>query len=798
MDLGIITSFFLSNPQILLEGLTSTLIKASIILILAFGITSAMKKASASARHFVWVAALIAVTLLPVLPALLPQWDSPFQLGKDSSNASQHSEHITASAPKTLEAKRYDSKSNNGNNVASSSYSPGMGQSGTALAQEKSQDDLKISSTEITPLSTGIANQPEANNPVLLLIFLWTVGTVSTLIWLVTGIISVNRSLSKSSRITSGPWQKDLEILKRQYDLSEDIQLVFSQEFDYPLVFGFIKPKLVIPAKDLNKDSDFRNIVLLHELAHIKRKDTFTQLFVHFALPLNWFNPLAWLAVKTLVKEQELSCDDYVLNAQISPADYATQLLQITETMKGRATWAAASMARKSELKGRIMSILNPERNRRTTGKLFAFVLAVITVFIALPLASAQVWTNSSEELTNISNQRLSPTPYNEKTQDKTEDDIKEVRKKLEDLNKAQLLKELNSNDPYISSQAAFYLGVFKEKASEAIPRLLEILGDDRDIRINYVYEYPGKKNSVMWWRGGATPGNIAVGALKSIGFKDISKLTHILNNGNEHARYNALRILGKLESSDALGAIAKAVDDTNPDSRQLAIKYLAKSEDIKYLDVIGSRIQDENKEVRYAAVKAMKNYRDEACIPYLVKTVSDTEYENRYNALKALESIGSEKACAAAIPFLKDRNVEIRYKALRVLRESKNPAALEAMKPALSDKNEEIRLKSLKYLMETEDSSLIPALRQMKNDPSKEVRYYAVKALRRIDAPEAASALAAFLQDENGDIRNATIRALKDKKDSSTLPALKECLSREHDPDLIKLLDRTIRSLEK
>jgi hypothetical protein len=89
------------------------------------------------------------------------------------------------------------------------------------------------------------------------------------------------------------------------------------------------------------------------------------QLLAQAVCAVHWFNPLAWLAARSMRRERELACDDAVLTAGVPPAWYATELLAMaSEAMDRRAPAAALSMAHPSEMEGRLLAML-ADRPRR-------------------------------------------------------------------------------------------------------------------------------------------------------------------------------------------------------------------------------------------------------------------------------------------------------------------------------------------------------------------------------------------------------------------------------------------------
>ena len=107
--------------------------------------------------------------------------------------------------------------------------------------------------------------------------------------------------------------------------------------------------------------------MLLHELAHVVRYDCLTQTLAIIACAAYWPHPAVWWVARQLRVERELACDDRVLAAGAEAHAYAGHLLDIAYSLEGRQAPAlAVSMARPSQLEGRLLAALDDARNRRS------------------------------------------------------------------------------------------------------------------------------------------------------------------------------------------------------------------------------------------------------------------------------------------------------------------------------------------------------------------------------------------------------------------------------------------------
>jgi outer membrane protein TolC len=151
-------------------------------------------------------------------------------------------------------------------------------------------------------------------------------------------------------------------------------------------------------------------MVLLHELAHIRRWDWFTQLLAHFACAVYWFNPLVWLAARQLRIERERACDDVVLASGARASDYARELLALAARLSNSHTTALAAvpMARRRELEVRLRGILD---GRRSRAGLTQRAVCLGTAFAAAAMVPLAMLRAAPPEPTEPETARPKPAP---------------------------------------------------------------------------------------------------------------------------------------------------------------------------------------------------------------------------------------------------------------------------------------------------------------------------------------------------------------------------------------------------
>lgn len=181
--------------------------------------------------------------------------------------------------------------------------------------------------------------------------------------------------------------------LKEKIGLKSDVQLAMSEAVREPALAGFTRPVVLIPSAlaDQLSPAELQSVVL-HELAHAKRRDNWTSVFAHTVSCVFWFYPLLWWIEKRLRAERELACDEMVVRCGAAPDDYFAGILKVCRFHLVRELAGVAGISG-SNLKGRkevIMSISPNIPFRRLPKTLIAgLIAAVVGVPLMIGLMSA-------------------------------------------------------------------------------------------------------------------------------------------------------------------------------------------------------------------------------------------------------------------------------------------------------------------------------------------------------------------------------------------------------------------------
>lgn len=173
-----------------------------------------------------------------------------------------------------------------------------------------------------------------------------------------------------------------LEKCKEKLGVRTNISIIQTSGVSIPAIFGITRPWLLLPEKVLkNLEYESLRYVILHELAHLKRKDIIVNWISLILQIVYWFNPIIWIAFCRMRFDRELACDETVLMHLSSGKEkkYGHTILNMVEIISGRLSFAgtAGILENKSQIKDRI-SMISRFNGQSSKYPVFAVVVLII------------------------------------------------------------------------------------------------------------------------------------------------------------------------------------------------------------------------------------------------------------------------------------------------------------------------------------------------------------------------------------------------------------------------------------
>ncbi|SFE26848.1 bla regulator protein blaR1 [Paenibacillus algorifonticola] len=273
-------------------------------------------------------------------------------------------------------------------------------------AEETLPSDLSASRLEdsdlvtATPLSHSGEENRGGSSILKIGLLIWLGGLVFLGIYYLVVTLRFRKQLRFARRINNEEVLSVLKACSEQLGIKPNIPVYEISGFQSPWIYGMLKPRIYLP-EDIVVIADSRQLrhVLLHELAHYKRKDLWFNSLWTLAVWLHWFNPLVWLARQKMASDREMACDAVVLEAlgERESSSYGMTLLMLSRFFS-RSSSPRVNLSyffnNKNETKRRVMMIT---KFKQGSYKLSATAILLILVLSAVLLTNANVDSNASQ-----------------------------------------------------------------------------------------------------------------------------------------------------------------------------------------------------------------------------------------------------------------------------------------------------------------------------------------------------------------------------------------------------------------
>jgi beta-lactamase regulating signal transducer with metallopeptidase domain len=359
------------SAPIPLAGTLLLVLKATTILLLAVAMAAGLRRASAGTRHLIWLVAIGAVLVLPVLGGwtpidlrILPAVSTPALPAGVTRDAALDRSLVT-------QEERLRRESADPRGVI---------------------DPTSDANETLASQTAGTVSAPARGTPRLatMLFAIWATVCVLLLGRLVHGTVAVRRIVDRSKPLADEDWQARLYDVADRLGIVDAPRVLRSDEIRVPFAAGIVRATIVLPAECDDWTPGQRDAVLIHELGHVRRRDLLGHTLGRLACALYWFHPLVWTAARRLRDASERACDDLAIRLGSRPSEYADHLLRlVTSTGPRTMPGVALAMAQRKEFEGRMLAILDPALRRDAPARWKSAALSSALVVLSLLVAAA-------------------------------------------------------------------------------------------------------------------------------------------------------------------------------------------------------------------------------------------------------------------------------------------------------------------------------------------------------------------------------------------------------------------------
>ncbi len=235
----------------------------------------------------------------------------------------------------------------------------------------------------------------------------WMAGAAASSLRLAVGWVRVRRLCDGAAPVPPS-WQAAVDALADRLGIARRVWLVETRLADVPGVVGWLSPLVLVPVGLLAALPPHQvQLILMHELAHVRRHDYLWNLLQTAIETLFFFHPAVWWLSRRIREEREHCCDDIVMEHCADAPGYAEALTSI-ERLRGRQSEEFALAATGGSLLARVQRLLErpPRSEHRAAAMIALLVLSVAALIVlagvqvgsvpALDLASSSVWLGTA------------------------------------------------------------------------------------------------------------------------------------------------------------------------------------------------------------------------------------------------------------------------------------------------------------------------------------------------------------------------------------------------------------------
>ncbi len=229
--------------------------------------------------------------------------------------------------------------------------------------------------------------------------------------WKIEGMVATGNAFKKADILDA-----EIDRLKSMIGLKRKVQVFLTDMSAGAFTAGYFRPVIVLQDEPVPEK---REVILLHELCHIKRRDSLFRLMAMAAVCVHWFNPLVYFLPEMLNRSSELSCDEMVIR-HLSPEQkkiYIQEIISQSRAVQKRESMPVRLGGNGNLTRERVINMMNENKNNSGVSKCLMVVFTVIMLAVSsLPVCAYEGVTvfeiDGDEELNRQQGVNISDGDY--------------------------------------------------------------------------------------------------------------------------------------------------------------------------------------------------------------------------------------------------------------------------------------------------------------------------------------------------------------------------------------------------
>ncbi len=347
---------------------------------------------------------------------------------------------------------------------------------------EASEADTVLPVADTSAESQGIVAaekvQPKSIDFWELAAYLWVAGMAALALVIFVSNAVFMRKVRRNREYDLPGLDELISQCAEDFNIKKKIRAVRMTEINNVAVCGIIRPKLLISPETFEElSTQQKKDVIMHEMSHIKRRDTLVSLVMTIVNIVHWFNPVVWVVFTLFRKDMEVMCDSKVLCKMEAwqRKRYADTLLTLAmKVNRKHPRLAMALFMSRTSIKRRITMVARYKKNKP--------VIVALAMILVVSIAVTGCTTGTTDEVTeeeklqDAANQQAEEQQDTEESEDQNSVDVQQDTEDKETAEFEDTSGELASRNLAILSDAQIQYTDGENESSKEFYRVLSMI----------------------------------------------------------------------------------------------------------------------------------------------------------------------------------------------------------------------------------------------------------------------------------------------------------------------------------